>query len=359
MAGTRIERIDDPARLAALAGDWSALWERCPAATPFQASKWLLPWWRHLGRGRVRTFAAWEGDRLVALAPGFTHRYLGTPLVRWSLLGTGQTDYLDVLVEPGHEPAGQAILDALAGSLRGHEFLDLQQLPPSSMLPELDIGAEHSWLTQEVCPALQLPPGPERLLESVPARTRENLCYYRRRLQRAGCARFEVATEATLGELLDAVIRLHQARWRRRGLPGGFASTAVRRFHAEAVPGLLQQGWLRLYALRLDGRVIAAQYCLLCRGRMLYYLGGFDPAYAALSPGTLLTGHAMEEAVREGATEFDFLRGDERYKYAWGAGDRINSRLLVWRRRFPATLAPRLNAIERSIEHRVKARLRR
>jgi CelD/BcsL family acetyltransferase involved in cellulose biosynthesis len=321
--GTRIERIDDPERLAALAEDWSALWERCPVATPFQAPEWLLPWWRHLGRGRLRSFAAWEGERLVALAPGFTRRYFGTPVVRWSLLGTGQTDYLDLLVEPGRESVAQAVLDALVGSLRGHEFADLQQLPPESPLAELDVPASHLRISQEVCPRIALPFQLERLLESLPARMRENLRYYRRRLAQAGRPRFEVATEATLEELLAAVIRLHQARWRRRGLPGGFVAAAV------------------------------------CRGRMLYYLGGFDPAHAALSPGTLLTAHAMEDAIRHGAAEFDFLRGGERYKYAWGAVDHTNSRLLVWRRRFPAALAPRLNAAERAIEQCVKARLRR
>ncbi len=54
---------------------------------------------------------------------------------------------------------------------------------------------------------------------------------------------------------------------------------------------------------------------------MYYYLGGFDPDYAALSPGALLVGHAIEAAVREGAVAFDFLRGREAYKRRWGARD--------------------------------------
>jgi CelD/BcsL family acetyltransferase involved in cellulose biosynthesis len=54
---------------------------------------------------------------------------------------------------------------------------------------------------------------------------------------------------------------------------------------------------------------------------MLFYLSGFDPQWAAFSPGVLLIAHAIEEAIREGQQEFDFLRGNEPYKYLWGAQD--------------------------------------
>ena len=55
--------------------------------------------------------------------------------------------------------------------------------------------------------------------------------------------------------------------------------------------------------------------------RAYYYIGGFDPSRARLSPGTIMIGHAIEEAIGAGARTFDFLRGREAYKYAWGAVD--------------------------------------
>ncbi|RUX44983.1 GNAT family N-acetyltransferase, partial [Mesorhizobium sp. M7A.F.Ca.CA.002.09.1.1] len=61
------------------------------------------------------------------------------------------------------------------------------------------------------------------------------------------------------------------------------------------------------------------------------YLGGFDPAYAEESPGAILIGHAIVESIREDAREFDFLRGQEAYKYGWGAADRWTMRR-VWTR---------------------------
>jgi len=42
-----------------------------------------------------------------------------------------------------------------------------------------------------------------------------------------------------------------------------------------------------------------------------------------------MIGHAIEEAVRAGASEFDFLRGKEAYKYKWGAKDRPTYRCVL------------------------------
>ena len=73
----------------------------------------------------------------------------------------------------------------------------------------------------------------------------------------------------------------------------------------------------------MAGRIIAALYGFHHATRTYYYLGGFDPEFKQYSPGTILIAHAIAEAIREGATEFDFLRGREDYKYRWRAVDRI------------------------------------
>ena len=95
---------------------------------------------------------------------------------------------------------------------------------------------------------------------------------------------------------------------------------------------MLDAGMLRLYLLRIGGSTAAAYYGFTVNRSAYAYLSGFHPKFAALSPGTQIVAHAIEEAVREGAREFHFLRGGEAYKYAWGAIDRPNT-VLSWRRR--------------------------
>jgi CelD/BcsL family acetyltransferase involved in cellulose biosynthesis len=68
------------------------------------------------------------------------------------------------------------------------------------------------------------------------------------------------------------------------------------------------------------------------------YNAGIDPAEEKASPG--ITGVALlfQERIASGTRRFDFLRGQERYKYEWGAVDEPIYRLLVTRRTDSAAL---------------------
>jgi CelD/BcsL family acetyltransferase involved in cellulose biosynthesis len=88
---------------------------------------------------------------------------------------------------------------------------------------------------------------------------------------------------------------------------------------------------LRLYRLHIGERVAAVYYGFAWRGRSYAYIGGFDPELPRLSPGAMILHHAISAAIAEESGEFDFLRGGEAYKYAWGAVDRRNAARTWWR----------------------------
>ena len=110
------------------------------------------------------------------------------------------------------------------------------------------------------------------------------------------------------------------------------ADDLLLRFLREAVPELLSAGLLRLYGLRLDGRIVAGLLALHDGRRAHGYLTGFDPGLGNLGLGSILIGHVMTEAHREGLAEMHFLRGQEPYKYTWGAEDRPTFRRRLERR---------------------------
>lgn len=122
---------------------------------------------------------------------------------------------------------------------------------------------------------------------------------------------------ASLGEIpaaLEDLVRLHALRWRERGEAGVLSNALLRRVLLDVAPGLAQAGLLPLWQVRLASRRIAALRALAGRAAQNYYLGGFDPEHARLSPSAALIGAAMARAHRKGASEFDFLRGAELYK---------------------------------------------
>jgi CelD/BcsL family acetyltransferase involved in cellulose biosynthesis len=326
-----VEEIATLAGLEALRPEWLALWQGT-AATPFQSPDWLIPWWRHLGQGTLLTLAIRDvkQEGLVGLVPLFVHTAAEGGAPRRVLpLGIGTSDYLDAIAAPNRADAVMAAaLAHLAARSRSWDEASWPQLRPRATL--LQAPAPAGWTDHvaesEPCPVLHLPDRVELLAEVVPSRMRQNLRTAHRRAAQAGRLCWERAESRNLEEIFEAQLRLHRARWRERGKPGVLASEAVQAAHREALPGMLRAGLLRLDALRLDGRILATLYALADRPgaperRVYFYLGGFDPRAAALSPGTLLIGHAIEEAVREGAIAFDFLRGGEAYKYRWGGCD--------------------------------------
>lgn len=55
------------------------------------------------------------------------------------------------------------------------------------------------------------------------------------------------------------------------------------------------------------------------------------PGTKAFSPGTLLIAHTIERALAEHCETVDFLRGNEAYKYFWGAQDEAAYRRAFFR----------------------------
>jgi CelD/BcsL family acetyltransferase involved in cellulose biosynthesis len=326
------ESIEDAASLAALAPDWWALWRRVPAATPFQSPAWLLAWWRSFAPGRLASVALRRDGRLVALAP--LYREESPRGARLLPLGISLSDYLDLLLEPQWEgPLGAAIFDRLLSPALAWERCELEELPPgaAALAMACPRGCAAESEPQSACPVLELPDGVDDLPRAVPSRMLRKLRMARHRAARRGGIALRRADAATLEAELEALFALHGARWEERGEAGVMAAAAVRRFHREAAPALLEAGLLRLYSLSIGGARAGVYYGFIHGESAYAYLAGFDPAFAFESPGTILIGHAIEEAIREGARAFHFLRGGEAYKYRWGARDRWNMRRCIRR----------------------------
>jgi len=334
-AALRVEEVGTTAELEALRPEWSALWESSDSATPFQSPEWLIPWWRHFGwEGlRVLTLRRAEGGRLVGLAPLYIYTHPDTGTRQVTLIGNGISDHLDVLVDPEiRTDAGVAFLTYLAKHGASWDTCDLRDLAAGSQLltAPLPDGVAEEVVEEEPSPFIVLPCSVESLGDAVPQKFLHKLRYYRRRAEQLGEVCFEaahdckndVADEEKVQETFGKLLELHRARWATRGEPGVLDDPAVEAFHRDAIPGFLARGWLRLYTLRIGARIGAVYYGFLAKGRAYAYLGGFDPVFLPAAPGKLIVLHAMTEAVREGAREFDFLRGREPYKHAWGAEDR-------------------------------------
>jgi CelD/BcsL family acetyltransferase involved in cellulose biosynthesis len=93
-------------------------------------------------------------------------------------------------------------------------------------------------------------------------------------------------------------------------------------------------GWVELSLLTIDDTPAAAMYNFHYGDRLFIYNSGYDPAYRPnLSSGIVLLSLCIQDAIQRGLRHFDFLQGNEEYKYRFGAVDTQVRRLTVTRKK--------------------------
>ena len=357
---------------------WDALAERNRWATPFSSWAFHRAWWDAYGENaHEQTIVVVDADDPpgadpVAIAP-LMHRHeveTSDELTRTTMRhGAGieltpveptakaiffgasyHADYATLLAGDADLPAvADAIVEHLATPSRDDahptawDVVDLRRLrcgdPVADALADA-FGAREiaeGWTLnlerEDVCPVVTVEPGTtfEAYLASLGKKDRHEIRRKLRRAEAAGEVRLDESTDPLAD--LEGFIDLHQKRWGEHGLFPPTAGGAQSRVLFGRLFELFgPDGPLRLSFLTVGGRRIAAAMAIQARDGYLYYNAGVDPDARDLSPGVVLTAQIVARAIREGCSRVDFLRGNEPYKYEWGAVDEPIQRLLVRRR---------------------------
>lgn len=299
---------------------WNGLLARSASPVVFQTWQWQTNWWNIFGRGRqLRLLQVTDArGQLVGVLPlyaepGPTLRLVG---------GVDVSDYLDLLAPRGREEEVWAAL--LQHRAAEHDVWDLHCLraasPSVAVLQSLapTCGLSVRVEREERCPALPLPATWEVYLGRLSGKDRHEL---RRKMRRLGrelpgavvrSSTDPAGLDAGMGEFLTLhrKSKLGKAR---------FMDPPMAEFFRAVAADLAPLGWLRLWFLEAGGTPLAACLCLEYGGSVGLYNSGFDPDRGALSPGIVLLAHVLKDAIERGLTRFDFLRGEEPYKHAFGA----------------------------------------
>jgi CelD/BcsL family acetyltransferase involved in cellulose biosynthesis len=298
---------------------WNALLAESRTPSVFLTSQWQAEWLRAFGAGRpVRVLAASDAtETLAALLP----LYEEEPGL-WRIVGgVDVSDYLDLIAALGREEeVWEALLQHRAAErsiwhLRGIRA----DSPTATRLPGLASahGLSCAVAPEERCPVLRLPESWDVYLASLSGKDRHELRRKMRKLE-AELPEVRVRSVTAPAEVdvgLTHFLRLH--RLSRTG-KARFMDERMERFFRVALRALAASGWVRLWFLESAGTPVASFICTEYGERVGLYNSGFDPAYSRLAPGIVLLGHVIRDAIERRIPVFDFLRGDEPYKYAFG-----------------------------------------
>jgi CelD/BcsL family acetyltransferase involved in cellulose biosynthesis len=172
---------------------------------------------------------------------------------------------------------------------------------------------------QEVCPIIVLPRTFEDYVNSLDKKNRHEL---RRKLRRAAGAVdwYIVGSEHDVREELAHFMALMAASSPDKAK--FLENEQNRHFFELMTERMAERGWLQLAFLTVGGERAAAYLNFAYNQRILVYNSGLDPQkHGHLSPGIVLLARLIEHAIQQGYHTFDFLRGDESYKYDMGGRD--------------------------------------
>jgi len=312
--------LRDPETLAFL---WRAL-EREAEGSVFIGWNWIGTWLRHFAR-RPWLLQARCGRDVVGLAvlcPRLVLRRGLLPVRRLFLHATGDgradaitIEYNDLLV---HRAGARDIRAAMTAGLLARRRPCFSELVLPGMAAVLPVPAGCPVRLAAVHPSFRVDltsldgAYPDTLAPRVRRNLRRTLELYRAR----GAVELDVARDVeTALAWLDALARLHVAKWRARAHPGPFADPAFLAFHRELVARALPAGEAALLRLRVAGEPVAFLYLLHRRGHVFFYAGGFVfEQDNRLRPGLAAHALAIDHLRREGARIYDLGAGDERYK---------------------------------------------
>jgi perosamine synthetase len=294
--------------------EWSELAER--SANVFATWEWASTWWRHFGEDRplLTTLCRNESGRIIAVLPLYMSSSAPLRVVRF--LGHGPADELGPVCAPRDRSKAATALRTLLGT---------SSWPWDIFLAE-QLRGDEGWRALLGGRTMDLAGSPvirfsdegwDEFLSSLSARFRHEIRHDERKLAREHDLRFRLAEDSSrLDEDLDTLFALHAARW-----PNSAFGGRDQPFHRDFARCALDQGWLRLWFVEVDGRAVAAWYGFRFAGVEFHYQGGRDPAWERFSVGLIILAHSIREALADGMREYRFLRGGEQYKYRFAKED--------------------------------------
>lgn len=332
----KIDIIRSTDSWAGMQKEWDELLQKSHLNMPFLTFAFQQAWWQHQGGGE------WQNPELhIITGRGEDGALLGiAPLFRADgqlyLIGSHEiADYLDFIARPQDLDAFvQAVLEALKADegwaqLTLYNILDESETVKSVQAAAQAAGLQAAEETLQPCPYIVLPETFDAYLESLDSKQAHEL---RRKMRKAARNVLPVSAEliseaGDLDQALDDFFGLMTQEEDKLK----FLTPAMRAQMEAIARAAFAGGWLQLVFLKVGSQRAAAYMNFDYDERIWGYNAGFSNAHAQLSPGWLMMAEMMQRSIEEKKIVFDFMRGDEEYKYRFGAVNRYVKKVTIRR----------------------------
>ena len=308
-----------------LSNEYAALFGRS-AATAFQHPLWLDSLYARLA-------PACGADRLVITVRDRASGELAMllPMLRVRRGPIRTIEWADLRVSDYNAPVcdesafSDLMLDEMAcrdirRAVRPFDLLRFPKIPDGTISLEKILEARPRTLMESNSYAVGLSGSFEQWRSSALDRSyQKELAKKLRQLQKKGELAFSCEDVSSIASTLETMKQYRGPRFHAQGDGDLLQRPEYFDFYSDvALRGA--GSFSRLYALRMDGRVIAAVLGLRHKGAFLVIMGAFDiEGFKSQSLGALMFEQVAKHCIGQGDTMLDFTIGDEPYKKLFGA----------------------------------------
>ena len=300
---------------------WKELLSLIPNHSIFQTIEWQKTWFSVFhDNNSLNILEISKGDELIGIAP-----FMLNDNNKLTLIGSKDVyDYQDFLVIPGFESEFFMSVGEYFKSMN-HTIIEINSVTENSTtIEELEkLSKLNNWkyeiMSEDVCPLVQLPEEWDSYLGILNKKDRHELRRKFRRLDEN--SEFKIEELRNTNEITNAMEDFFILMSKSGHHKAEFLTPIMKVYFENICAELSKQNWTRIYFMEIEGKKVSA--CIAFDYNKVRYLynSGFDPEYQYLSCGLLLNATTLKDAITNEFVSFDFLRGDESYKYHLGAQD--------------------------------------
>ena len=320
--------LDDLTEVEAIAQEWDALLDRSPCNRAFSSAAWYLAACRYNPTLTPNVVVARRNSTLVAVLP-------------LALMDDGQTvafpirfsDYNDIVAASDDLDAAVSVLSHVISASNGYRRISLSNLRSDSnclRAAKLILSAsefDRMFQVTIMCPYILLPSSYDQYLASRSAKLRKNLRRALRDARESNLSVQELDPASFPAEELPEVFLSLQ--FNRKGANSCFEPPSLQSFVREALRRLFTERKLRVFALFEEQKIIGVDLYMVGANSICSWNGGFLEEAARWSPVKLLNDAAIKLAFDLQLEEYDYLRGEQRYKLSWTNASRPVGRLEI------------------------------
>jgi len=326
MHGVVVKVISDLKGFESLSATWDSLLLKCQDDNSiFLTYEWLWTWWRHFGEGKKLNILL---GQVIGIIPLMKMEYKIGPIKLHILekISLTSCNYVWLTRPENRQEAIIAVLAYLKEELSKNKLaLRLTLVPEDSKF--LDLIHTHTSLVSEelviqerittAAPYITLPTTFDEYFRALGPRWRKKLRWASRSLEKSHNVAFKQFTADSVEEGLNKFFDLHQRRWQSVNIRGVFSTSKMKDFYREIASQFLRKNWLHFSCLTVGNEMASGEYGFVYNRKFYAFTGARDTRYPKYSVGHLHGMYLIKYAINNHLQEFDFLRGEEPYKFYW------------------------------------------